>query len=140
MAAGAFIGVMQGSGMLQAMARAAVAAVPNAGGPHIPAILGVLSVPLSLAFDPDSFYFGVLPVVAEVAGSLGVPKLQIGQAAILGQMTTGFPVSPLTPASFLVAGLSGVDFAEHQRYSAPYLFAASIVMTIVCVIVGVFPL
>jgi CitMHS family citrate-Mg2+:H+ or citrate-Ca2+:H+ symporter len=62
----------------------------------------------------------------------------MGQAALLGQMTTGFPVSPLTPATFLVVGLCGVDLAEHQRFTAPFLFAASVLMTIACVVFGVF--
>jgi len=140
LAAGAFTGIMKGTGMLSAMATAAVRFVPEAMAPHLPFALGLVSMPLSLLFDPDSFYLGALPVIAEVAGTLGVPKIQIGQAAILGQMTTGFPVSPLTPASFLVAGLSGVDFAEHQRFTAPYLLAASVLMTLAAVIVGVFPL
>jgi CitMHS family citrate-Mg2+:H+ or citrate-Ca2+:H+ symporter len=140
LAAGAFTGIMKGAGMLSAMATAVVRVVPASMAPHLPFALGLVSMPLSLLFDPDSFYLGVLPVLAEVAGSLGVPKIQIGQAALLGQMTTGFPVSPLTPASFLVAGLSGVDFAEHQRFAAPYLLAASVIMTIACVVMGVFPL
>ena len=140
LAAGVFTGIMQGSGMLKAMAQAAVGFVPASMASHIPVVLGLISMPLSLLFDPDSFYFGVLPVVAEVAAQLGVPAVKIGQAAILGQMTTGFPISPLTPATFLVIGLTGIDLAEHQRFSFPLLFGASIVMTLACVVFGIFPL
>ena len=140
LAAGVFTGVMQGSGMLKAMAQTAVGFVPAAMASHIPVVLGLVSMPLSLLFDPDSFYFGVLPVIAEVAGQLGVPAVKIGQAALLGQMTTGFPVSPLTPATFLVCGLTGIDLADHQKFTFPLLFGASIVMTIACVVLGIFPL
>lgn len=140
LAAGVFTGIMQGTGMLKAMAQSAVAFVPPSMAQHIPFALGLVSMPLSLLFDPDSFYFGVLPVVAEVAHQLGVPPLQVAQAAILGQMTTGFPVSPLTPATFLVCGLTGIDLADHQKFTFPFLFAASVVMTFACVALGVFPL
>ncbi|MFZ6759991.1 CitMHS family transporter [Undibacterium sp. Ji50W] len=139
-AAGVFTGIMTKSGMLTAMAKTAVGVVPPEMAVHIPVALGFLSMPLSLLFDPDSFYFGVLPVIAEVGHLLGVPSIQVGQAALLGQMTTGFPVSPLTPATFLVAGLAGIDLADHQKYTFKYLFGASIVMTIACVIFGIFPL
>ncbi|MGY2046554.1 CitMHS family transporter [Methylobacterium sp. JK268] len=140
LAAGVFTGIMQGTGMLKAMAQSAVAVVPPGLAPHIPFALGLVAMPLSMLFDPDSFYFGVLPVVAEVAGQLGVPKLQVAQGALLGQMTTGFPVSPLTPATFLVCGLTGIDLADHQKFTFPFLFAASVVMTFACVALGVFPL
>jgi CitMHS family citrate-Mg2+:H+ or citrate-Ca2+:H+ symporter len=139
-AAGVFTGIMNKSGMLSAMAKTAVGFVPPEMASHIPAVLGVLSMPLSMLFDPDSFYFGVLPVVAEVSKMLGVEPVQVAQAALLGQMTTGFPVSPLTPATFLVAGLAGIDLADHQKYTFKYLFAASIVMTISCIALGIFPL
>jgi len=139
-AAGVFTGIMNKSGMLAAMAKTAVGFVPPEMASHIPAVLGVLSMPLSMLFDPDSFYFGVLPVVAEVSKMLGVEPIQVAQAALLGQMTTGFPVSPLTPATFLVAGLAGIDLADHQKYTFKYLFAASIVMTISCIVLGIFPL
>ena len=138
LAAGAFTGVMKQSGMLSAMAHAAAGAVPPSMARHIPVSLAILSMPLSLLFDPDSFYLGVLPVVAEVAGSHGIPPMQVGQAALLGQMTTGFPVSPLTPATFLVVGLTGIELGEHQRFTGPWLFAATVVMTAAAVLFGVF--
>lgn len=139
-AAGVFTGVMTKSGMLKAMAQTAVGYVPPELASHIPFVLGLISMPLSLLFDPDSFYFGVLPVVAEVSKMLGVQPIQVAQAAVLGQMTTGFPISPLTPATFLVAGLAGIELADHQKYTFKYLFAASIVMTFACVIFGIFPI
>ena len=140
LAAAAFTGIMKESGMLAAMANTAVSAVPVSMVKHLPFLLGLVSMPLSLLFDPDSFYLGALPVVAQVGSTLGVPPIQIAQAALLGQMTTGFPISPLTPATFLVVGLTGIELGEHQRFTGPYLFAASIVMTIACVLFGVFPL
>jgi len=136
-AAGAFTGIMSGSGMISALANAAVGAMPPALGPRIPVLLGLTSMPLSLLFDPDSFYFGVLPVVADVSARFGVPQVQVAQAALLGQMTTGFPVSPLTPATFLVAGLSGIELGSHQRFSIPWLLGASVVMTMAALVFGV---
>nr|WED68282.1 SLC13 family permease [Pectobacterium colocasium] len=108
-AAGAFTGIMSGTGMLKAMSLSAVSFVPESFASHIPFIVGLISMPLSLVFDPDSYYFGIMPVIAHTVDMLGVPPIQVAQASVLGQMTTGFPVSPLTPATFLLVSLAGVE-------------------------------
>lgn len=136
-AAGAFTGIMKGTGMIGAMSEVIVGMIPAALGKFIPVITGVISMPLSLLFDPDSFYFGVMPVLSSAAGQFGIDPVMVGRAAILGQMTTGFPVSPLTASTFLLIGLAGVDLGEHQKKTIPLAFLVTIVMLIVSVIIGV---
>ena len=138
--AGAFTGIMKESGMLEAMAKAAVALVPAGAAHHLPFLLSIVAMPLSVLFDPDSFYFGALPVLAHAAEKFGVQPLQMAQAALLGLHTTGFPVSPLTPAPFLLVGLTGLEFRDHQKFTFPFLLAASIVMALVSVALGIFAL
>ena len=110
LAAGAFTGIMTGSGMLKAMALS-VAHVGTRvdGDPHAVRARTRLDAPQPPLRPGLVLSLGALPVVAEVGRTLGVPAIQFGQAALLGQMTTGFPVSPLTPATFLVVGLTGID-------------------------------
>ena len=139
LAAGAFVGIMKGTGMITSMAKAGVSYVPEALAHHIPFVLGLISMPLSLLLDPDSYYLGVMPVIAEMGKMLGIAPIAVAQASLMGQMTVGFPVSPLTPATFLITGLTGVELGEHQKFSIPFLWAASILMTITCATIGVFP-
>ncbi len=139
-AAGAFTGIMRESGMLTAMAQTAAGFVSEGFASRMPVLVGALSMPLSLLFDPDSYYFGVMPVIAEVYQTFGGDPIAIGQASIIGQMTTGFPVSPLTASTFLLIGLSGVSLGEHQRFTIPLVFAVSLIMTVAAVIFGVLPL
>ena len=136
LAAGLFAGIMTGTGMLTSMARDIVSILPAGVLGHLPVLLAIVSMPLSLAFDPDSFYFGVLPVVAAASQAAGASAIEVGRAALVGQMTTGFPVSPLTPATFLLVGLAGVDLADHQRRAIPYLFVISLVMAAAALVSG----
>jgi CitMHS family citrate-Mg2+:H+ or citrate-Ca2+:H+ symporter len=51
-------------------------------------------------------------------------------------MTKGFPVSPLTPATFLLVSLADVKFDEHQKKIISYAFVVDIVMLIVAIGIG----
>ena len=136
-AAGAFTGVVKNSGMLAAMTDALVSIIPTSMGTFIAPIVGLFSVPLSLLFDPDSYYYGVMPVIANAVSAMGGNALAVAKASIMGQMTLGFPLSPLTGATFLLLGLSGQDLGDHQKHTLPYAWVASAIMVAVgCVACG----
>ena len=136
LAAGVFTGILNGSGMIRAMATRLASNTPHTLSPWLSQMVAISSMPLSLVFTPDAYYFGVLPVFAEAAASVGRDPLTIGRAAILGQMTTGFPLSPLTASTFILLGLSGVSLREHQRFVFKWAFGTTVVMTIVASITG----
>jgi citrate-Mg2+:H+ or citrate-Ca2+:H+ symporter, CitMHS family len=136
LAAGVFTGILSGSGMIRATATVLASSIPPALSPWLSQVVAMTSMPLSLVFTPDAYYFGVLPVFAEAAGAAGGDPLAIGRAAILGQMTTGFPLSPMTASTFILLGLSGVSLRDHQRYTFGWAFGTTLVMTLVASITG----
>lgn len=136
-AAGCFTGIIKGTGMMDAMAAKVETLMPAQLGAQLPLITGLLAMPASMLFDPDSFYFGILPLLASTAGHFQVSALEVGQAAIMGQMTTGFPVSPLTGATFLLIGLAGVDLGDHQKKTIPLAFLVTLVILTVSILMGI---
>ncbi len=135
-AAGVFSGILTGSKMIEAMAEAMVSAVPAEHASLIPVLTAITSVPASLLFTPDAYYFGVVPVLAKTMVSFGLDPLQIGRAALLGQMTVGFPLSPLTASTFLLISLTKVELGEHQKNVFFWALGTSLVMTIVAILTG----
>lgn len=136
-AAGCFTGILKGSGMMEAMAATVQGILPESVGKQLPILTGLVAMPASMLFDPDSFYFGILPLLSSTATSFGASGLEVGQAAILGQMTTGFPVSPLTGSTFLLVGLAGVELGDHQKKTIPLAFLTTMVMLLVAVLSGI---
>ena len=136
-AAGIFTGVLTGTKMIEAMAAATVSVIPPSLAGYLPLLVAITSMPLSLVFTPDAYYFGVLPVLAQAAASFGIDPVLVGRGAILGQMTTGFPLSPLTASTFILIGLSGVDLGDHQRFIFPWAFGTTLVMTAFAFATGV---
>jgi citrate-Mg2+:H+ or citrate-Ca2+:H+ symporter, CitMHS family len=136
-AAGIFTGILSGTGMIEAMAQSLVSIIPEGIGGAMSILVAVLAMPLSLLFTPDAYYFGVLPVLSETASIYGVAPVEMARSSVLGQMTTGFPLSPLTASTFLLIGLAGVELADHQKFIFKWAFGTTIVMTIVAMITGV---
>lgn len=135
-AAGVFSGILTGTNMIDDMATSLVSLIPQQHAAWLPTLTAVTSMPASLLFTPDAYYFGVVPILSQTATQFGIDPLEIGRAALLGQMTVGFPVSPLTASTFLLVGLADVDLGDHQKFILKWAFGTTLVMTLTALLTG----
>ena len=59
-------------GSLDAMANAVIALVPEAMGPYLAVITGVLSLPFTFFISNDAFCYGVVPILSQAAAEYGI--------------------------------------------------------------------
>ncbi len=138
-AAGAMVGIFDGTKMLTAMATAIIAVIPSFLGRFIHIIFGVLALPLGLCIGTDAYFYGIMPLVMEVGETYGVARLSTAVTMIIGK-NLALMVSPLVPATFLAIGLANVELKEHMKFSIPIYWGASVVMVIIGVVLGIVPL
>ena len=137
-AAGIFVGILQGTKMVDAIALSVIAAVPEWMGPYLAIVTGILSIPFTFFISNDAFYFGVVPVLAKAAEVYGITAAEIGRASVIGQPV--HLLSPLVASTYLLVGMCKVEFGDHQRYTLIWSISASLVMLVAAVIFGVVPL
>ena len=113
--------------------------LPAALGRHLPIVIGILSVPLALAFDTDSYFYGMLPVMIGIGAEFGVQALPIAVAMVVCRKCATF-ISPMVPATLLGIGLADVDIKDHIKASFLYVWAFSIICMLFAIILGIMPL
>ncbi|MUI15862.1 citrate:proton symporter [Massilia dura] len=137
-AAGIFVGILQGTKMVDAIAASVIAGVPGWMGPYLAIVTGVLSIPFTFFISNDAFYFGIVPILAEAAAVYGISPAEIGRASLIGQPV--HLLSPLVASTYLLVGMSEVEFGDHQRYTLIWSISAALVMLVSAVLFGVIPL
>ncbi|WP_406446624.1 CitMHS family transporter [Streptomyces sp. NBC_01613] len=125
-AAAVFTGVLQGTGMVDHMAKWLVDNVPDGMGPHMAFVTGILSIPLTYFMSNDGFYFGILPVLAEAGQAHGVSSLEIARASLIAQPL--HMSSPLVPAVYVLVGMAKVEFGDHTRFVVKWALLTSLVI------------
>ncbi|MCR5229783.1 MAG: citrate:proton symporter [Solobacterium sp.] len=113
--------------------------LPAALGKHLPIVIGILSVPLALAFDTDSYFYGMLPVMIGIGEGFGVGALPIAIAMVVCRNCATF-ISPMVPATLLGVGLANVDIKDHIKASFFYVWGFSLLCMLFAVVIGLMPL
>ena len=136
MCAGVFLGVLSKSGIMEKMAIMMAGVIPAPMGKFLPVIIGILSVPLALLFDTDSYFYGLLPVLVSVGNQFGVNPAHIAIAMVVCRNCATF-ISPVAPATYLGIGLAGVEIKDHIKYCFGWQWGVSLICLVAGLILGV---
>lgn len=135
---GIFIGVIQESGMVEAMAETIINILPGFITPHLHWFLALFSVPLMMALGTDAFYFALLPIIIGIVEPFGISAEAVA-ATFLLTGTYGTYISPTVAANYVGVALSGTTIGEHIKANLPIMWISSIATLIVATLLGVVP-
>ncbi|MFK3775641.1 CitMHS family transporter [Pseudomonas sp. NPDC089406] len=138
LAAGILAGILSGTGMVDAMSTSFLSLLPETWGPYMAPITALASIPGTFFMSNDAFYYGVLPVLAKAAEVYGITHAEIGRASLIGQPV--HLLSPLVASTYLLCGLAGVEFSDHQKFTMKWAFALSFLIMALSLMFGLFPM
>ncbi|CAH0242190.1 citrate:proton symporter [Chryseobacterium sp. WG14] len=132
--AGIFTGILNGSGIMQAMGNSMIEIVPKSWGGYLNIITAVFSVPLTFFLTNDAYYFGILPIVEATGHQLGIAPDILGRASLVGQAS--HLLSPLVPSTYLLVSLAGVEYSDHLKYTLKWAIGSSVIMLLGALLLG----
>ena len=126
--AGCFMGILQETGMSDAIAQSLIDMIPESMGSHFGLITSFISIPGTFFLSNDAFYFGIVPILADAAREYGFTNLQIGLASLTGQAF--HLLTPLIASNYLLLNLTGCNMGEWQRKSAKWSIGVYLIYVI----------
>lgn len=133
-AAGIFVGIMSGTGMIKAISESLIHVIPESAGHFMSVITAFLSMPFTYVLTNDAFYFGILPILAETASHYGIGAKEMAIAGLIGQPV--HLLSPLVASTYLLCGLLDLDYGDNQRASIGWSIGTCLVMFVAAIALG----
>ncbi|BBN55792.1 citrate transporter [Pseudomonas chlororaphis subsp. aurantiaca] len=133
-AAGIFVGIMSGTGMVKAISESLIMVIPDSAGHFMSVFTAFISMPFTYVLTNDAFYFGILPILAETAGHYGIGAKEMAIASLIGQPV--HLLSPLVASTYLLCGLLDVDYGDNQRASITWSIGTCLVMFVAAIALG----
>ena len=136
-AAGVFMGLFQGTGMAEALAKSFTAIIPNSMAGFWGLVIALMSAPGTFFLSNDGFYFGVMPVLATAGRAYGFTNMQMALASLMGQAF--HLLSPLVAFIYLLLRLTGLDMGKWQREAGKYALGVFAIFVVTVMLFGHVP-
>ncbi|MCH9691741.1 MAG: citrate:proton symporter [Gammaproteobacteria bacterium] len=137
LAAGVFLGILNGSGMLSSLAVSLVGVLSSEIVPYLHLIVAFFGAPFELLLNTDAYYFALLPLVEQTVSQFGVEPTSTAYAMLIGNVIGTF-ISPFSPALWLAMGLAGIEMGRYIRYAIWWIWGLSIILLCIAKIMGIF--
>ncbi|AMB98659.1 citrate transporter [Aerococcus urinaehominis] len=137
-AAGVFMGILKETGMADGIATALLAMIPDSLGRFYGLIVAILSALGTYFLHNDAFYYGMMPILRQAGEVYGFTDLQLTFASLMGQAFHLF--SPLVPFSYVLLGMTGVDWGAWQKKGLVVSLGIFIIYVIVGGLLGLMPI
>lgn len=138
LAAGAFSGILSGSGMSTALASSIANIVPASLGSHMALIYAIIAAPAICFLPQDAFYFGIASVMAGVMGQFGISQEEAAVASMVGQSFR--LISPVIPALYMLVERTETNFVDFQKEYTKYAWPILVIYIIVHTVTGGMPI
>lgn len=139
MCAGVFVGVMNGSGMLEHMAAFVVSLIPTSLHGIFNIMLAIICVPMSIALGSQAFYYGFCPLLLEVGSTIGVSTLSTIATLQITQNAFGF-ITPVSAVNHLACGMLGRDIKDVIKFCFPRLLFFLVLQFAISAVLGFIPI
>ena len=135
---GVLVGIMGDSGMMGAMTDTLIGVMPESLGSHLPFILCVISVPLSMCVGSDAVYMVMAPILGNMTMAFGGTMMQAGTALMIGSCLSA-NLSLVGPTPYLALGLAECEMKDHLKANFLPTWILGIILAIFAVLFGLFP-
>lgn len=137
-AIGLLVGVLKNTGMMEAMTNFFIGILPESAGKHIPFIVCLFSVPLSMVVGSDTVYMVMTPLFGNIATAFGGTMMSAALASTIGScLAAGLCL--VGPSPYLALGLAGVEMKDHLKANFIPTWIIGIVLALFAGVVGVVP-
>lgn len=132
MSIGVMVGIMRGTGMVEAVIDVVLNAIPQSMARYTHVIFGLLLVPIYLVL-PYQVMLPIYPILTGIGTSLGISPASV---MMVFALQYGTACSPLVAATNLGSELAGVNVIDHMKFSASRCWLCSAIIILAMVVSG----
>lgn len=129
LAIGVMLGIMQGTGAIDAIARSLMNLIPKGKGHLVTFIYGLIGVPVSMLIGSDCCYSVLAPLLGTISTYYGGGMMQAACSIIITSSMAA-SISFVGPVPYMTVGLAGISMNENVKFSFKYLWLMGVLMII----------